>query len=219
MKDNLYFRQILSLVFYLIFWVMRFNVDFNIHFPLLVIYIIPLIYYILYIDDLPIVNIDNIIFCMFSALYFIIIIVFFIPKIIGGNISPIIYQATLEEGFFRLCMLGICKKYLSFNSPISLWIVLLINSILFAFSHTVYNPVQTLTLIQLGIIYGLIYLSVGIGPTIISHSLWNLNHNIFFIYPILIPASGIVIYSLIKKISHNPVNFKLAFNNYFKLSK
>ncbi len=66
MKDNLYLRQILALVFYLVFFVLRYNIDFNIRFPLLVIYAVPLIYYILHVDDLPIMNIENIIFFMAS---------------------------------------------------------------------------------------------------------------------------------------------------------
>ena len=198
MKDNLYLRQILAFVLYIVFFILRFNIDFNIRFPLLVIYAVPLIYYILYVDDIPIINIENIMFFISNVLYFVLILIFFIPNNMNGNLSPIIFLATIEEFFFRFCMLGIIKKYISFNSPISLWSVLLVNSVLFAFSHTVYNSIQIISLIQLGVIYGLIYLSAGIGPAIISHALWNINHNVFFIYPILISASSLVIYSLMK---------------------
>lgn len=206
MKDNLYLRQILAFVLYIIFFILRFNIDFNIRFPLLVIYTVPLMYYILYVDDIPIINMENIMFFILSVLYFVIIIIFYIPQNMSGKISPIVYQAAIEELFFRFCMLGIAKKYISFNSPLSLWLVLLVNSMLFAFSHTVYNSIQIISLIQLGVIYGLIYLTVGIGPTIISHALWNLNHNIFFVYPIFIPASILAIYSLIKQIARTRID-------------
>ena len=199
MKDNLYLRQILAFVLYIVFFILRFNTDFNIWFPLLVIYTVPVVYYIIYVDDIPIINIENILFFVSSVCYFVFLLIFIIPHNLNDNLLPIIYQATIEEFFFRFCMLGIVKKHISFNSPLPLWLVLFVNSILFAFSHTVYTSIQTISLIQLGVIYGLIYLNAGIGPTIISHALWNLNHNIFFIYPILISASSLAIYSLIKQ--------------------
>ncbi len=218
MKDNLYLRQILAFVLYIVFFILRFNIDFNIRFPLLVIYAVPLIYYILYVDDIPIINIENIMFFISNVLYFVLILIFFIPNNMNGNLSPIIFLATIEEFFFRFCMLGIVKKYISFNSPLSLWVVLLINSVLFAFSHTGYNSMQMISLIQLGMIYGLIYLSAGIGPTIISHALWNISHNIFFIYPILIPASSLAIYSLIKQIGRARIDTNVRINKSAKNS-
>ena len=218
MKDNLYLRQILAFVLYLVFFILRFNIDFKIRFFLLVIYAVPTVYYILHVDDMPIINIENIMFFVSSVLYFVILIIFYIPQNMNGKIPPILYQATIEEFFFRFCMLGIVKKYVSFNSPLSLWVVLLINSVLFAFSHTGYNSMQMISLIQLGMIYGLIYLSVGIGPTIISHALWNISHNIFFIYPILIPASSLAIYSLIKQIGRARIDTNVRINKSAKNS-
>ena len=212
MKDNLYLRQILAFVLYLVFFILRFNIDFKIRFFLLVIYAVPTVYYILHVDDIPIINIENIMFFVSSILYFVIFMIFYIPQNMNGKISPIVYQAAIEELFFRFCLLGVTKKYISFNSPLSLWMVLLINSVLFAFSHTVYSTMQTISLIQLGVIYGLIYLSVGIGPAIISHALWNINHNIFFIYPILIPASSLAIYSLIKQINRTRIETNTRIN-------
>jgi hypothetical protein len=177
----------------------------------MVIWIVPLIYYILYVDEIEIINQNSLIFLFFSVLYFIFVIVVFIPKGLSVSVKNILYQAGIEEFFFRFCMLGILRKYVKFDSPLSLWSVLLINSILFTNSHSFQNIFQLIPIVQLGIIYGLIYLSVGIGPSIIAHALWNIHGNIFLIYPILIPASFVIIHSLL----NNNKNKKDSENNQY----
>jgi hypothetical protein len=177
----------------------------------MVIWIVPLIYYILYVDEIEIINQNSLIFLFFSVLYFIFVIVVFIPKGLSVSVKNILYQAGIEEFFFRFCMLGILRKYVKFDSPLSLWSVLLINSILFTNSHSFQNIFQLIPIVQLGIIYGLIYLSVGIGPSIITHALWNIHGNIFLIYPILIPASFVIIHSLL----NNNKNKKDSENNQY----
>lgn len=165
----------------------------------MVIWVVPLIYYILYVDELHAMKLETLVFLLFTVLYFIFVIVIFVPKGLNFNVKNIIYQAGIEEFFFRFCMLGILRKFVKFDSPFSLWSVLIINSLLFTNSHSFENIFQIIPLVQLGIIYGLIYLSVGIGPSIIAHALWNIHGNIFLIYPILIPASFIIIHSLLNK--------------------
>ena len=167
----------------------------------MVIWIVPFIYYILYVDEIHTLRQESLIFLLYSILYFIIIVIF-IPMVFNVNIKNTIYHAGIEEFFFRFCMLGIIRKYVRFDSPLSLWLVLLINSLLFTNSHSYQNILQIIQIVQLGIIYGLIYLSVGVGPSIMAHALWNIYGNIFLIYPILIPASFIIIHSLINTREH-----------------
>lgn len=169
----------------------------------MVIWIVPFIYYILYVDEIYMMKKETLVFLLFSILYFIFITVIFAPRGFSVNVKNTIYQAGIEEFFFRFCMLGIIRKYVKFDSPLSLWLVLLINSLLFTNSHSYQNILQIIPIVQLGIIYGLIYLSVGVGPSIIAHALWNMHGEIFLIYPILVPASFIIIYSLINTNKNN----------------
>jgi len=189
MKDNLYIRLTFSIILYLFFLILLFRIDFHIDLFLMLIYAVPFILYKIHDDGLPLITKEEIVFLIINISYFFSILLIFIPNKLNEWMTIVIYQALFEELFFRFCMIGITKKYVKFKSPLSVLLVLIINSFLFSCAHVQYQALeQKIIIFMLGVINGIIYLSVGIFPSVISHALWNFYYNIILILPIIITA-------------------------------
>ena len=92
------------------------------------------------------------------------------------------------------------KKYISYKSPSSIFLVLILNGLLYTYAHMQYYKLtHRMIIFTLGIINGIIYLSLGITPSIITHALWNFYFNGVILFPMLITAFAVIIFSLGKK--------------------
>lgn len=88
----------------------------------------------------------------------------------------VVKQGMAEELIFRLGMLGILRIHLKVETVIQkeTWAVLLINSGLFSLLH--HNIF--LSLFVLSLVYGYLFLKVGIVSSIVFHAIWNFYHNL-----------------------------------------
>jgi hypothetical protein len=88
----------------------------------------------------------------------------------------VVKQGMAEELIFRLGMLGILRIHLKVETVIQkeTWAVLLLNSGLFSLLH--HNIF--LSLFILSLVYGYLFLKVGIVSSIVAHALWNFYHNL-----------------------------------------
>jgi len=109
-----------------------------------------------------------------SILYFLLIFVFFPPnKRIG---SELVSKVLLEELFFRFSLIGILKSKLDLlKRPIRTSLIILLMGVLFSALHIQYTLLEEyVTVSILGMNYVLIFLEIGLIPTIVSHLTWNL---------------------------------------------
>ena len=88
----------------------------------------------------------------------------------------VVKQGIAEELIFRLGMLGILRTHLKVETIIQkeTWAVLLLNSGLFSLLH--HNIF--LSLFVLSLVYGYLFLKLGIVSSIVFHALWNFYHNL-----------------------------------------
>ena len=151
--------------------------------------------YVIIIDDIKLITKKGTYLFMGIFIYFLIIIYLY-PQNIMNDLVQVLIKASFEELLFRLCMIGIIKKYLAFTSMKRMMVVLIINSLLFTVIHTQYILLEDYATIYLQTIsYGLTYLSLGIFASIISHTIWNLYlPNIIPQLPIFIVTIGHIYY-------------------------
>jgi hypothetical protein len=144
----------------------------------------------------------TILFSLSTIIYLLILFLFLSPS--WDVLFLILWKALLEELFFRLTLLGLIRSYINFKETTGKTIIILsLNSILFSILHMQYTSTgEYLTIFLLGLNYGVVYIVMGIIPSIISHTLWNLYHpNIILQVPITI--SGILYLYLSRKIEED----------------
>ena len=91
--------------------------------------------------------------------------------------SIVIKQGIAEEVIFRLGMLGILRRHLRVDSPLprDTWLYIIGNSVLFMFLH----PTIYIAMFVVSILYGYLFLKLGIFAAIVSHVLWNFSLNLY----------------------------------------
>lgn len=110
--------------------------------------------------------------------------------------SIVVKQGIAEEVIFRLGMLGILRRHLRIESPLprNTWFYIIGNSILFMFLH----PTIYVAIFVVSVIYGYVFLKLGIVATIVLHALWNFYLNL---YALAIVALLIFIYEAFQKLN------------------
>lgn len=193
--DDFKTRFSISLIIYILFIILKtlfgtYN-SYIIILPPSVIFVL----YIFIIDNINLITKKSTYVFMGVFIYFLIIIYLY-PQNIMNDLVQVLIKASFEELLFRLCMIGILKKYLNFTSMKRMMVVLIINSLFFTIIHTQYTLLEDYATIYLQTIsYGLTYLSLGIFASIISHTIWNLYlPNIILQLPIFIVTVGNIYY-------------------------
>ena len=156
-------------------------------------------------DNVEIVTIKEFTNGLLCILYLILITVLVESPNIIHFTSILIQQASYEELFFRLFIIGSNKKYFSIKSKKELLIILIVSNYLFAINHP-YDIIGKINMFVIGFLFSYIYLLNGIISVIISHSIWNLYVDFLIkgllISPlILVPAFS----PLVKRLYHKLV--------------
>ncbi len=107
----------------------------------------------------------------------------------------VVKQGMAEELIFRLGMLGVLRIHLTVDSIMEkeTLAVLVLNTSLFSLLH----QNIFISLFVLSMIYGYVFLKVGIVSSIVIHALWNFYHNVV---ALMIVVLVIVMYELAKKL-------------------
>jgi len=188
-------RFFFSLLLYLFFILSYFLFGFYNAFLIVLTPSIIFIFYLYSVNGINYIDKKTMYITITNTIYFIIFIYLF-PPYNYLQLEQAFIKVIFEELFFRFCMIGIVRKYLSFLKMKKTIIVLITNSLLFSFLHMQYVLLGEYSIIFIqGVNFGLTFLSIGIFSSIYSHLLWNLYFpNIIPQLPIFILAAANIIY-------------------------
>jgi len=195
--DDFKFRFIISLITYFMFIILRTLIGVNNSYTIILPPAIIFVTYIFFKDNYKLITRKGAYISAGICTYFLILI-FLYPPNGKSDLDLVLIKASFEEFLFRLCMIGIVKKYLDFTSTKRMLFVIIINSLIFSAIHTQYKFLEDYAIIFVqSVSYNLTYLSLGIFPSIISHTIWNLYlPNILPQTPILIITMGNIYYTI-----------------------
>jgi len=193
--DNFKNRMAISFVFYLVFTILYFFYDFYNSITFVLPFAFFILLYLFSNDKIELMTRNGAFIVIGVVAYFLIIIFLFSSQVLIS--AEKIIKVVFEELLFRLCMIGVVKKYLDFIYPRKIAAVLIINSLLFSSLHFQYDSLWQYTVIFVqGLNFGLTYLSLGILPTICTHVLWNA------FFPSILPQIPILIATVVLPLYH-----------------
>ncbi len=197
--DNFKNRMAISFVFYLAFTILYFFYDFYRSIMFVLPFAFFILLYLFFNDKIELMTRNGAFKVIGVVAYFLIILFLFSSQVLIS--AEKIIKVVFEELLFRLCMIGVVKKYLGFIYPRKIAAVLIINSLLFSSLHFQYDSLWQYTVIFVqGLNFGLTYLSLGILPTICTHVLWNAFFpSILSQIPILIATVVLPLYHIHKE--------------------
>ena len=198
--SNFKYRLVLSTLIYLIFTIFYLAYGF---YPSSILTLIPsfglYLYFVTY-DKVNLIEKTGIIYSVIVVFYGLLLTII-VYSVKTPFFSTILIKAGFEEIIFRLCMMGLLKHYVDFDDFFKMGVILVLNALFFSSLHVQYSDIWDYSTIFLqGLNYGIIYIGLGIVPSIVSHTIWNLYYpNINPQLPILIFSIARIYYSIVSK--------------------
>jgi len=172
--DKFHFRVMVSLTLYLLFITFYLTSGLYESYIIMLIPSLILAFYFSIKDTVIWFDPPRLFSAFLSILYFSSILTIFPSK--KGIDYDQVSKVLFEELFFRLSLIGILKNKLDLlKRPLRTGVMVLLMGALFSALHVQYTLIEEYVMVCiLGMNYILIFLEIGLIPTIASHLIWNL---------------------------------------------